>query len=273
MTAMAERIAAGDYAARIRIPDRDEIGALASSLNRMGEALQRLENLRKDLVANVAHELRTPLATLRGYLEAVQDGVVTPAPETITLLHEEVIRLVRLVDALHQLSSFDARAPGRPVEALDAGQIASDAVRRHTGTFASRGVTMGLRVTAKNPASGDADLVAQALNNLLDNALKHTPEGGSVEVAVTDAGPAVRIAVRNTGSAIADDDLPYIFERFFRGEKSRTRDHGGAGIGLAIVKEVAASHHGQVGAESAGGTTTVWFTVTSSSPDPDQILT
>ncbi|MBM3450447.1 MAG: HAMP domain-containing protein [Armatimonadetes bacterium] len=128
-TAMAERIAAGDYGARIVVPDRDEVGALADSVNRMGAALQPLEDLRKDLVANVVHELRTPLTTLRGYLEAMQDGVVTPDPEAIALLHDEVIRLLRLIDALHQLSSFDARVPRPRLATVDVAGIAARLVR------------------------------------------------------------------------------------------------------------------------------------------------
>src|SRR5207302_1727322 len=163
MMVLAERIAMGDYARRLDRHGRDEIGRLAESLNKMAASLQRTEGFRRELVANVAHELRTPLSTLQGYLEALRDGVAPPSPETLAMLHDEVIRLGRLVGDL--------------------------------------------------------------------------------------------------GEGIAPDDLPRVFERFYRGEKSRSRQTGGAGIGLAIVQEIARAHGGETGASSAGGLTTVWFSL------------
>src|SRR3990170_925260 len=199
MMTMAERIAAGDYAARARAGASDEIGRLAESLNRMAEGLQTLERLRKDLVANVAHELRTPLANLQGYLEAIAEGVTPASSETISSLHEEVLRLVRLVEALHVLSLFDARLPRARLQPVD---------------------------------------MAALVRRLVD--LRR------VECA---------------GEGIAPEDLPFIFERFYRGEKSRSRELGGAGIGLSIVQEVARVHGGQVGAQSRDGLTSVWLTL------------
>jgi signal transduction histidine kinase len=259
MMEMAEQIAAGDYAARARISSRDEVGSLAESLNRMAAALDRLEQLRKDLVANVAHELRTPLANLRGYLEAIQDGVTPASGEAIDWLHEEAMRLVRLVDALHELSRFDANLPHVRIEPVDIGAL----VRRHIdlrrAEFAARGLAVRSELSPNGGLRGDPDLLSQALYNLIDNALKYTPAGGAVTIAVRPDGQTVRIAVSNSGEGIAPEDLPYIFERFYRGEKSRSRSSGGAGIGLAIVKEVARAHGGEVGAASRDGQTTVWL--------------
>ncbi|MBI3998738.1 MAG: HAMP domain-containing protein [Armatimonadetes bacterium] len=262
MMQMAERIAAGDYAARApRISSADEVGSLAESLNRMAAALQTLERLRKDLVANVAHELRTPLANLRGYLEAIHDGVTPATSEAIGFLHEEVMRLVRLVDALHELSVFDAHLPRVQAAPVDIGALMQRLLDLRRGEFQAKGLVVHTQVSVNGNLHADADLVSQALHNLIDNALKFTPTGGEVTVRVTETGESVRIGVTNTGEGIAPEDLPYIFERFYRGDKSRSRSSGGAGIGLAIVKEVARVHGGDVGASSEGGITTVWLTL------------
>jgi signal transduction histidine kinase len=261
MMAMAERIASGDAAARAPVASRDEVGRLAESLNRMAASLETLERLRKDLVANVAHELRTPLANLRGYLEAVGDGVTTASPATITMLHEEVMRLVRLVDALHELSRLDARLPRARFEPVDLGALIRRAAGLRSGEFGARGLGLHSDVAVGGPVQADPDLVVQALSNLLDNALEYTPPGGTVTIRAIEDQGAVRLAVTNTGAEIAPDDLPYIFERFYRGDKSRARASGGAGIGLAIVKEVARVHGGHVGATSANGETTVWLSL------------
>jgi signal transduction histidine kinase len=266
MMTMAERIAAGDYTARAEGAGEDEIGRLADALNRMAAALATLERLRKDLVANVAHELRTPLANLQGYLEAIGDGVAPASPETIRSLQEEVIRLVRLVEGLHALSLFDARLPLRRAEPVDLGTLTRRLLELRRPEFAARRIVLFQQIERDGAAQGDADLLTQALSNLLDNALKYTPEGGEVRVAVDQAPQAVRVTVANSGEGIVAEDLPFIFERFYRGEKSRSRASGGAGIGLSIVKEVARVHGGEVGVESMNGRTTFWLIVPTSAP-------
>lgn len=264
MMAMAERIASGDYAARAQVTSADEIGSLADSLNRMAEALAMLERLRKDLVANVAHELRTPLTNLRGYLEAINDNITPPTPETMSLLHEEVMRLVRLVQALHELSIFDANLPRSRYEAVDLGTLVRRVLDLRRAEFVVKGIALHSDVSVRGPVQADPDLVSQALHNLIDNAVKYTPQGGGVTVQVVQNRQSVRVAVTNSGEEVAAEDLPYIFERFYRGDKSRSRTSGGAGIGLAIVKEVARVHGGEVGATSEGGETTIWLTLDAS---------
>jgi signal transduction histidine kinase len=262
MMTMAGRIASGDYAVRAPVTSGDEIGHLADSLNTMAASLERLERLRKDMVANVAHELRTPLANLRGYLEAVRDEVTAASPETITLLHEEVMRLVRLVQALHELSSFDANLPRMRVDDVDLGALVRRVLELRRPEFAERGIMVHSDVAVSGVIRADSDLLSQALHNLVDNALKYTPHGGSVTVSARPTrGQSTRVAVANTGQGISAADLPNVFERFYRGDKSRSRGSGGAGIGLAIVKEVARVHGGEAGASSEGGETTVWLTV------------
>jgi two-component system, OmpR family, sensor histidine kinase BaeS len=262
MMRLAERIAEGDYARRVEAGGPDELARLADSLNRMAAALQRIEALRRDLVANVAHELRTPLSTLQGYLEALRDGVAPATPETLASLHEEVMRLVRLVDALHQLSQFDARVSRLRRTELDIVALARRTAAAYSDAFTRRGLAVrDAGDPACPPVEADADLVGQAIRNLLDNALRYAAPGTDVTVRTVPSDGAVRVAVENTGEEIDAEDLPRIFERFYRGEKSRSRDTGGAGIGLALVQEIARAHGGDVGAVSAQGVTTVWFTL------------
>jgi two-component system, OmpR family, sensor histidine kinase BaeS len=260
MTVLAERIAEGDYDRRVDIRGPYEIARVAESLNQMVDGLRRVEALRRELVANVAHELRTPLATLQGYLEALRDGIAPPSHENLASLHEEVLRLVRLVDGLHQLSQFDARLSRLRAARFDLRSSIHRMVSIYGGEGVHRGPTMREQVDEfLPPIEADADLVSQALRNLVDNARRYASAGSDVTVAAALRGDVVRISVQNAGDEILPEDLPHIFERFYRGEKSRSRETGGAGIGLSLVQEIARAHGGSVGAESAGGLTTVWF--------------
>jgi len=270
MMLLSERIAAGDYAQRVATGGPDEFVRLAESLNRMAASLQRVEALRRDLVANVAHELRTPLTTLQGYLEGLRDGVVPVNRDTLASLHEEVLRLVRLVDTLQQLSQFDARVSGPQLTRLDVAVLARQVASLYDPELRARGLTLGVRgEPAGAVVNADPDLVAQALRNLLDNALRYAAPGSGVTVHAAPFNGGVRLAVENRGEEITPDDLPHIFERFYRGEKSRSRDTGGAGIGLALVQEIARAHGGGVGAKSAAGCTTVWFTLPHAGAAPE----
>jgi two-component system sensor histidine kinase BaeS len=260
MIAMTARIARGDYSARAPVTTRDELAALAEALNHMAASLATLDRLRKDLVANVAHELRTPLTNLRGYLEAMAEGMAPASADALASLHDEVMRLVRLVDALHQLSVFDARASRPVAQDVDVDEMVRRLLDLRGGEFASREIAVRTGLPGGAPVRADPDLVSQAVSNLLDNALKYTPERGEVGVEVRRADGWVRVEVTNSAS-IAAGDLPYVFERFYRGEKSRSRGSGGAGIGLAIVKEVATAHGGEVGARSDNGQTIIWFSL------------
>lgn len=262
MMLLAERIAAGDYAQRVATQGPDELVRLAESLNRMAASLGRIEALRRDLVANVAHELRTPLSTLQGYLEGLRDGIVPVSRETLASLHEEVLRLVRLVDTLQQLSRFDARMSGLQRTRFDVGVLAEQIAALYHPELAARNLRVAVVADSSRPeVDADADLVGQALRNLLDNAVRYAFAGTDITVRTARLDGGVRLAVENLGEEIAAEDLPHIFERFYRGEKSRSRDTGGAGIGLALVQEIARAHGGDAGAESARGRTIVWLTL------------
>ena len=262
MGAVAGRIASGDYSQRVESIPGDEVGELVAAFNQMVCSLQRLEKLRKDLVADVAHELRTPLTNMRGYLEALRDGVLPPSPEQIASLHEEVLRLVRLVEALHQLAVADAGVQRLRLEPTNIGSLTLHVLEPFRHRFAQKSIRLAAPArfdAVETPV--DADQLVCVLNNLFENAWHYTPSGGEVTVRITSEPGAVVIGVTNTGDGIPPHDLPLIFERFYRGEKSRSREHGGAGIGLALVKQIVEAHAGSVSAESAAGLTTFRVTL------------
>ncbi|MFZ5863909.1 MAG: sensor histidine kinase [Nitrospirota bacterium] len=262
MGAIAGRIAAGDYSQRVDAMPGDEVGELVNAFNQMVCSLQRVEKLRKDLVADVAHELRTPLTNMRGYLEALRDGVLPPSPEQIASLHEEVLRLVRLVEGLHQLAIADAGVQRLRLDTVDIGTLTVNTLE----PFRARAAAKGIRLVA--PAENghdrvhvDPDQFIGVLNNLFENALHYTPRDGEVFVRINREGPAVVLSVSNTGDGIVSHDLPFVFERFYRGEKSRSREHGGAGIGLSLVKQIVDAHGGAVSVQSDHGLTTFRVTL------------
>jgi two-component system sensor histidine kinase BaeS len=260
----ARRISRGDYGARVRNRGGDEVGELGRAFNSMADNLERIETLRKTMVADVAHELRTPLTNVRGYLEAMRDGVVPPEPKTFTMLEDEVLRLARLVDDLAQLTRADAARHLLRLEPVDLETLVEEAYSLFAPLLTGKGVALERRVAPDlKPVHADRARLLQVLRNLLDNALRFTPQGGTVTVSAEPQGASVRLTVANTGDPIPPAELPLIFERFYRVDKSRSRASGGSGIGLAIVKQLVEAHGGAVGAESGGGTTRVWFSLPS----------
>jgi two-component system sensor histidine kinase BaeS len=257
----ARRIAHGDYAARVEATASDEVGEVARAFNAMAGDLARIESLRKTMVADVAHELRTPLTNMRGYLEALRDGVIPPAAETFTMLEAEAVRLVRLVEDLSALTRADAAKGALRFEPVDLTDLVHEAAALCAPRFGEKGIALDVSDGAPSPVRGDKAWLLTVTRNLLDNALRYTPSGGSVAVSLGGDGAQVRVTVTNTGVEIPSADLPFVFERFYRVDKSRSRDSGGAGIGLAIVKQLVEAHGGTVGAESGAGATRIWFSL------------
>jgi two-component system sensor histidine kinase BaeS len=257
----ARRIADGDYAARVPREGPEELASLADSFNQMAASLERQEEMRRDFIANAAHELRTPLTNLQGYLEALRDGVITADRATYESLHEEADRLVRLSRSLDALAEGDAGTSPANVVELDLAV----AIRSAIDLAAPSGERAGLRLEAAMPpalpARADPDRLAQVLANLLTNAILYTPAGGQITVKAERRPDDVLVSVTNTGDAIPAEDLDRVFERFYRVEKSRDRARGGAGIGLAIVKQLVESFGGRVGADSRDGLTRFWFSI------------
>ena len=262
MTRITGQIAEGDYTADLVIKTKDEVGELARAFKRMAHSLQRIEQLRKTMVVDVAHELRTPLTNIQGYLEALIDDVVPPSQETIELLQEETHRLVRLVEGLLHLAQADAAK-----EHLDRMQInVNEALANVLPVFETKFAARPIRVhtAAVDPEAtvyADPHKLAQILDNLLQNAWQYTLPNGTLRISTEVFDRSVKILMTNPGVNVTDNDLGLIFERFYRGEKSRSREHGGAGIGLAIVKELVEVQGGQVGAAVTATETTIWFSL------------
>jgi signal transduction histidine kinase len=257
----ARRIADGDYAARVPREGPEELASLADSFNQMAASLERQEQMRRDFIANAAHELRTPLTNLQGYLEALRDGVIVADAATYESLHEEADRLVRLSRSLDALAEGDAgTSPATPIE-LDLAAAIRSAIDLAAPAVERAGLRLETGLPASLPARADPDRIAQVLANLLSNAIRYTARGGLITVRAERRPADILVSVTNTGEGIPTDDLDRVFERFYRVEKSRDRARGGAGIGLAIVKQLVESVGGRVGAESADGQTRFWFSI------------
>lgn len=254
LTAAARRMERGDLTQRVEVQSDDELGELARAFNAMADGLARLEGLRRNMVSDVAHELRTPLSNIRGYLEALRDGVVQPKQEVIDSLYEEAMLLNRLVDDLQELALAEAgqlRLERRPVAAADLINRAMEAARAQAG---ANGIALRADWPADLPlVNVDPQRIGQVLGNLLSNALTHTPAGGEVVVAARAREAEVEVSVRDTGEGILAEHLPYIFERFYRADRSRSRATGGTGLGLAIAKQLVEAHGGRIEVKSEVG--------------------
>jgi len=247
----AQRIGQGDLQARIDPVGDPEVRSVAQALNRLAETLEHEEEIRKQTVADLAHELRTPVNGLLARIEAAQDGVLT-GPDNLEAMHEEALRLTRLLDDLARLA--DAEQPGLLLEkhSLDLGEIARTAGESFAPRFADAGI--GFQIEARSVwVDGNAERLDQVVSNLLANALRYTERGGSVALRVVPAGDDAILEVADTGVGIAPDDLQHIFTRFWRGDPSRSRATGGTGIGLAIVRELVRAHDGRIDVDSTVG--------------------
>ncbi len=260
MAEVTRLIAAGDYEARVDVASNDEVGRLGLAFNRMADSLERVEKLRKTMVSDIAHELRTPLTNIRGYLEGLSDGVVAPSREVHAILEQEILRLVRLVEDLNQLTKADAAHAYLRRETVSIADLVEQVIALNRPEFEARGISVTTEFDdAALHVSADRDKLLQVLRNLIQNAWQYTPDNGAFRFSVTRVPEGVRADFVNSGAQLDPADLPFIFERFYRGEKSRSRESGGAGIGLTIVKQLVEAHGGRVGAECAGDETRFWF--------------
>ena len=252
--ATARLLGRGDLSQRAEVAGTTEIRQLAHSFNTMAAELEDAEGRRRSLTADIAHELRTPTSNIQGYMEAIKDGVFQPTAETVDTIHGQSLLLSRLVDDLRLLAQVDGgelqlqRTQTR-VEGLVRSCV--DALRPRAE---AKGVTLGVEVAEVLPLLDlDTTRIAQAVGNLLDNAVTHTPEGGGVTVSVQASDNAVEVQVADTGPGIAPDDLPRVFDRFHRADPSRSRSTGGTGLGLTIARRLVEAHGGSIEAESMVG--------------------
>jgi signal transduction histidine kinase len=257
----ARRVAAGDYEARIPRRGPEEIVSLADSFNQMATALEEQERMRREFIANAAHELRTPLTNLQGYLEALRDGVIEPDRATFESLWDEADRLVRLSRSLDTLAAGDAGTAPPLATEINLGAVLRAAVDLARPAALGAGLELEVEVADRMLARGDPDQLAQVAGNLLQNAIRYTPRGGRIGVRAERRPGDVLVSITNTGEGIPAADLAHVFERFYRVEKSRDRARGGAGIGLAIVRQLVEAAGGSVGAESRDGQTRFWFSL------------
>jgi two-component system, OmpR family, sensor histidine kinase BaeS len=262
ITAITKKVADGNYSERVNAVSRYEGGQLADAFNHMADNLEMIERLRKNMVADIAHELRTPLTNLRGYLEGLSDSVIPPSPETFRMLEQEVLRLVNLVEDLQQLARADAARAFLDRQELSLHELLGQIMDLYRPNFQEKEIDVQWRLEpGSDTVTADRDKLLQAIRNLADNAWKYTPRRGSVTISAQRSADGIKTVFANSGAVIAEKDIPYLFERFFRADRSRSRDAGGAGIGLAIVKELIEAHGGTVGAESDENGTRVWFTL------------
>ena len=245
----------------------DELAHLAGAFNEMAASLEHAEDVRRQLLADVAHELRTPLATVESYVEGFADGVLTPDAENWGAIRSETRRLGRLVDDLQRVSRAEAHQLDLHLAPADPGELVEAAIRAAAPAFQAKNVALTSEIEARlKRLEVDRERIAEVFANLLANALRHTPPGGTVTVSVAQRPEAVEFAVADNGEGIAPEHLSRVFERFYRIDPARTRATGGSGIGLAIVLAIVEAHGGAVAATSGGlgrGTT---FTVTLPTP-------
>ena len=258
----ASAIAEGHYDIRVAPPQLgDEFENLAGSFNQMAQRLQSVESTRRRMFGDLAHEIRTPVAVLEAYLEAVEDGVKTLDPQTIAMLREQTGRLVRFsadAGALAQAEESHTAIARGPV---DTAELLTALKAAFADRYAAKAVALHTEAGDTAPIWADRQRLTQVLGNLLDNALRHTPAGGHVTLTTTRRGPEVAFTVTDDGDGIPAGHLPHVFERFYRADSARDRGHGGSGIGLAIAKALTEAHGGHISAASRGPGQGTTFTV------------
>ena len=251
----ARRLGSGDLAYRVEEPGRDEIGDLSRTFNAMAEGLETAEQRRRALVADVAHELRTPLSNIQGYLEAVKDGVLEADEETIDTIYGQARQLSRLVEDLRVLAMAESGALRLDLAEMSVGELLRQSADAFLPRAAARGVSFDLRVDEESPlVMADRARIEQVVGNLIDNAITHSPEGGMVTLTCVGSGDGgVRVAVGDSGPGVPSDEAEMVFERFYRVDPSRSRATGGVGLGLTIARQMTEAHGGRIWLEPAEG--------------------
>ena len=253
----ARQVASGDLSQRVSVTSQDELGEMAIAFNTMAAELERQHELRHRAMADIAHELRTPLSVLQIQLESIEDGLTVPTPEVIAGLQTDVAHLRRLVDDLRVLSLAEAGELQMETEPVEMVNLIQDVVNRVQGAARAKGITLDTRVPdTALPVTGDPQRLAQVLLNLLSNAIQHTLSDGQITVSAQrveengEHGEEVQVTVQDTGEGIPVEDLPHVFERFYRTDRARSRETGGSGLGLSITRSLVEAHGGRLWAHS-----------------------
>jgi two-component system, OmpR family, sensor histidine kinase BaeS len=253
LTRAARRMESGDTSARVTVKGTDEIAGLANAFNAMADAAERTERARRAMVNDVAHELRNPLANIRGHLEAAQDGILSLDGALVESLLEEAAILERITADLRDLALADAGRLQLHLEDIDLNDIADQVLNASRARANASGVTLAFESSSPAVVLADPTRIRQALGNLLDNALRYTPPGGRVQIVVASDETRASVTVVDTGTGIEPQDLPHLFDRFYRADPSRSRHTGGSGLGLAIAKHLVEAHEGRIDAKSEVG--------------------
>lgn len=254
LTRATHAIAQGDLQQQVNVRSRDELGELATAFNKMSAELSRSVNARKQMTADIAHELRTPLSLILGHAEAVHDGVLPPTRENFEIIREEAARLEHLVDDLRTLSLADAGELTLQPQVISPARLLEESAALYRFQTQAKRLTLDLDLPASLPdLEVDPGRITQVLTNILDNAVRHTPAGGRITLAASRTPDGVALSVRDSGPGLPAADLERIFDRFYRADESRVRHEGGSGLGLAIAKSIVLAHGGQIRAESEAG--------------------
>lgn len=249
-----QRLGAGDLSQRVGVTDEGEIGELAAAFNTMAGALEHANQVQRQMIADIAHELRTPLSNIRGYIEAVRDKVIEPDEETVATLDAEALLLSRLVDDLQEISIVEAGQMTLDIQPEDLTELLSHTTDAMRAVAGAHQINLEFHVPVSLPlVSIDYHRISQVLRNLLENAIAHTGEGGHITVGAIPRGRYVEVSVTDNGAGIVHEDLPYIFDRFYRADRSRTRATGGRGLGLTISRGLVEAHGGTITVTSTPG--------------------
>lgn len=256
MEMISRRMAAGDFSKRIEASASDEMGSLARSFNQLAKSLEEVESNRREFLQNVSHELRTPLSYMRGYTEAMLEGVVESEEERqryLGIIHKETARLSRLVNDLLDLAQLEGDSYPMKMEPIPFGQLVLDVTERFRLLLEQKGIRLGLHLDEEAIIEGDPDRLEQVIGNLLDNAVRYSPEGEKIFIKMEQREEWTVLTIEDRGPGIPSEDLSNIMDRFYRVHKSRTRNEGGSGLGLAIVKQIVMKHEAKIDIESAPG--------------------
>jgi two-component system sensor histidine kinase BaeS len=263
LASATHRLAAGQFDIRVPVGSSDELGHLARDFNSLAVTLEKNEQARRQWVADISHELRTPLAVLRGEIEALQDGIRQPTPDSVRSLHGEVLRLSRLVDDLYQLSLSDLGALTYRKENLDVAELLTEALTSYRPELAQKEIRLTLELPRRGTAKvfGDPERLHQLFANVLDNALKYTDAGGALAIRLDVGDGQARLDFQDSAPGVPESKLERLFDRLYRVETSRNRAAGGAGLGLAICRNIVEAHAGRITAQPSplGG---VWIRIT-----------
>jgi len=254
LTQATHAVSEGDFDQKVQIRSNDELGELGKAFNKMSTELSRSINSRKQMTADIAHELRTPLSLILGHAEAVHDGVLPPTKENFEIIREEADRLDHLVNDLRTLSLADAGELSINVQTIEPGQLLQEVASLYQVQAQKKNIRLDLDIASHIPTvEVDPGRMTQVLTNILDNATRHTPEGGHITLSVSPVNDMVELSIQDSGPGLSSEDIGRIFERFYRADQSRQREDGGSGLGLAIAKSIVQAHSGQLSAESEAG--------------------